>query len=283
MRLLNQAERRVVEHDNHDRQLESHAGLDVAQRHAESAVTDRAQHRTPGIDQRRRHGRRQAVAHRGQPVRFEERHRLIGRPRLRRHELHGPDVGRRNRLARHDVPQTTDDRAGGQPGRPGCGRLQDRRQAPSKRRQLAVGPLDTAQVGSAQSRQRLPDRPLELERRAEPARRDRQWADVDQRHRLVPELVRFDRLESHADEQVGRRQKVHDGAVARHPGAHAEELRVIFGQHAFGLRRHEHRRAQVLDETADGVGVIGHEVEAEQDDGPTGLAQPCDHLPDRFG
>src|SRR4030095_11078699 len=60
----------------------------------------------------------------------------------------------------------------------------------------------------------------------------------------------------------------HDG-ISGHAGADAAEERLIFGQHAFGLWRDEHWRAESLHERPDGTCVgLWIEVEAKDHDRP---------------
>ena len=70
------------------------------------------------------------------------------------------------------------------------------------------------------------------------------WKCVVERHGVVPDFVGLDRVEPDADEHLGAAEPVTDHRVARHTGAYAKEERMIFGEDAFGLRRHEDRRAE---------------------------------------
>jgi hypothetical protein len=101
--------------------------------------------------------------------------------------------------------------------------------------------------------------------RPEVAGCDRDRTDGDQRHRVVPELVRLDGLESHADEQVGALEEVQHDAIAGHARADAGEERVVLGQQALRLRRHEGGRVHSVHEGARG-GHVGARVEVEAED-----------------
>ena len=90
----------------------------------------------------------------------------------------------------------------------------------------------------------------------------------------MPELVRFDGLEADADEEIRALEAVERStASADDAGAHAVEQRMVFGQHALGLRRHEDRRAEAFHERAH-RGRIGVrvQIETEYHDGPARAA-----------
>ena len=98
----------------------------------------------------------------------------------------------------------------------------------------------------------------------------------------MPQLVRFDRIESDAYQQVGLCKKVDYHAVAGDAAADAEEQRVVFGKDSLGLRRDEYGHAGRFDETPQRSGVgVRVKVEAENQDRPRRPRKFVGHTVDR--
>ena len=100
---------------------------------------------------------------------------------------------------------------------------------------------------------------------------DRHRANRDELHVAMPELVRFDRLEPQAHQEVGALEEVHDHAVAGDAGADAAEQRMVLGEEALPFWRHEDWNPKALGEGSRRLDMgVGIEVETQNQDGPPG-------------
>ena len=87
----------------------------------------------------------------------------------------------------------------------------------------------------------------------------------------MPELVRFDRFKPQADQEIGALEEVHDHAVGGDPGTNAAEQRMVLGEQAFPLWRHEDRNAKALGESTCRLDMgVGIKVESQNQDGAPG-------------
>ncbi len=99
----------------------------------------------------------------------------------------------------------------------------------------------------------------------------------------MPELVRLYWFEPDTHEQISSRQKVHDGAIARDAGTHAEKVRMVLGQDALGFRGNEHRNLKSFDKSSHSSGVINLEVETQNEDWTPDCPEPRHHPRHRLG